>query len=181
MDNIFGIGLPEFVLILVIAGMVMGPERIARTARSLGVLTARLQTISRSFFRQLNAELDSVDNDGQLRSTVDELNQLRRQVADLRNEVFTLAAGTATETKQAFTDIRREAENSILPPGLGSGNAPRQPKPVDGDQTVYKPPSLAIDRPTQPATEANGRAALISSPTAPRMPKRVDVSEDPDG
>ncbi|HMT22539.1 MAG TPA: twin-arginine translocase TatA/TatE family subunit, partial [Promineifilum sp.] len=42
MDNVFGIGLPEFVLILVIAGMVMGPERIARTARSLGVLTARL-------------------------------------------------------------------------------------------------------------------------------------------
>ena len=91
MDNVFGIGLPEFVLILVIAGMVMGPERIARTARSLGVLTARLQTISRSFFRQLNSELDSIDSDGQLKSTVDELNQLRRQVADLRSEVFTLA------------------------------------------------------------------------------------------
>ncbi len=49
MDSFFGIGLPEFVLILVIAGMVMGPERIVRMARSLGVVTARLQNISRSF------------------------------------------------------------------------------------------------------------------------------------
>ena len=61
MDNIFGIGLPELILILAIAGMVMGPERIARTARSLGVMVARLQEVSRSFFRQLRAELVSVD------------------------------------------------------------------------------------------------------------------------
>lgn len=170
MDNVFGIGLPEFVLILVIAGMVMGPERIARTARSLGVLTARLQTISRSFFRQLNSELDSIDSDGQLKSTVDELNQLRRQVADLRNEVFTLAAGTATETKQAFNDIRREAETSILPPGPASGSAKQRPQVSGG-----------VDRPLPVAAEANGSAATISSPTVPRMPKRVDVTEDPDG
>jgi Sec-independent protein translocase protein TatA len=121
MDGIFGIGLPEFILILVIAGMVMGPERIARAARSLGLLTARLQTISRSFFRQLNAELDAADQDGQIKSTVEELNLLRRQVADLRNEVMTLAIGTAAEGKQAFRDIQRETHNSILPPCLSAG------------------------------------------------------------
>jgi Sec-independent protein translocase protein TatA len=65
MDNIFGIGLPEFILILVIAGMVMGPERIVRAARSFGRLAARMQSVSRSFIRQLNAELESVDQDGQ--------------------------------------------------------------------------------------------------------------------
>lgn len=180
MDNIFGIGLPEFVLILVIAGMVMGPERIARTARSLGALTARLQTISRSFFRQLNAELDSADTDGQLKSTVDELNQLRRQVSDLRNEVFTLASGAATETKQAFTDIRREAEHSILPPSLSSKSASQQTRPAEKNEEVHRPPSLA-DRPLPGAADSNGSSVTISSQPPPRMPNRLDITEDPDG
>ncbi len=48
MDNIFGIGLPEFVLILVIAGMVMGPERILRTAEGLTAERARLFVDARS-------------------------------------------------------------------------------------------------------------------------------------
>ena len=58
MDSFFGIGAPELVLILIIASMVMGPKRIGQTARWLGRTTAQLQNISRSFIRQLNAELD---------------------------------------------------------------------------------------------------------------------------
>ena len=83
MDSIFGVGLPELILVAVLAGMVMGPERIVRVARTLGLMTARLQGVSRAFLRQLSAELDSTDSDGQLRDTLDELQQLRRQVAEL--------------------------------------------------------------------------------------------------
>jgi Sec-independent protein translocase protein TatA len=176
MDNIFGIGLPEFILIIVIAGMVMGPERIARSMRTLGRLTARLQAVSRSFLRQLNAELDSVDQDGQLRSTVEELQLLRRQVAELRDEVFTLAGGTAEETRQIVLDTKREMRNSIAPPGLFS--APREPEsPTPNPAPVYRPPSL-LASPGPPAA-SNGRAA--DAPPAPaRLPKRVSVAEDPD-
>ena len=62
MDSVFGIGLPEFILIMLIAGIVMGPERIARTARWLGKTTAQLQAISRGFVRQLTAEIDGADD-----------------------------------------------------------------------------------------------------------------------
>lgn len=188
MDNIFGIGLPEFILILVIAGMVMGPERIARSARSLGLLTARLQAISRSFFRQLNAELDSVDQDGQLRNTVEELNLLRRQVADLRSEVFTLAGGAAAESKQAIREIKREAENSILPPSLSAGmkqasmpaagalptTPPAPPVPV------YPPPALFVEE-AQAAAPGPARNGLPQSSPPGKLPKRVNITEDPDG
>ncbi len=177
MDNIFGIGLPEFVLILVIAGMVMGPERIARAARTLGRLTARLQAVSRSFFRQLHAELDAVDEDGQLRSTVEELNQLRRQVADLRSEVFTLATGAAAETKQTLNEIQREAERSIMPPGLGlSDTKAAKPTPPESNEPVYRPPSLAATPPV--AGSPNGGSAAARP--APKMPRRLDIAEDPE-
>lgn len=179
MDNIFGIGLPEFVLILVIAGMVMGPERIVRAARSLGLITARLQTISRSFFSQLNAELDSVDEDGQLKSTVEELNQLRRQVADLRNEVFTLATGTATESRQAVLDIKREMKNSILPPGLISAAKPNLPPAPDTNAPVYRPPSL-FDEGSTAAVDGTGTNGGPTMKLPAKMPKRVDIDEDPD-
>jgi sec-independent protein translocase protein TatB len=172
MDNIFGVGLPEFVLIMVIAGMVMGPERIARAARTLGVMTARLQSVSRSFFRQINAELDSVDQGGQLRDTVEELNSLKREVTSLRNEVITLATGATAEGKQAIQQLRKEASNTILPPDLRAGsNQSRMLKPERRSE-VYRPPSLAGEEPSPTGSLA---------PMPPiKLPKRVDVNEDPD-
>lgn len=179
MDNIFGIGLPEFVLIVVIAGMVMGPERIARSARTLGRLTARLQAVSRSFYRQLHAELDSADEGGQLKSTVDELNQLRRQVADLRSEVFSLAAGAKADTRQAVRDIKRETEQTILPPGLGKPKpATTNPASLEKNEPVFRPPLLAANPPPSASNNANGG----TTPTRPlpKMPQRLDIAEDPE-
>lgn len=191
MDNIFGIGLPEFVLILVIAGMVMGPERILRTARSLGRLTAKLQSISRTFFRQLNAELDSFDQDGQLKSTVEELNQLRRQVSDLRSEVFTLTTGAALDSKTAVRELRREFENSIVPPSLAEGlrNNPAPPHTTSQPTTtqaadggvapVYQPPSLLTPAEPKSSPAAGENGAFVAT-QALKLPRRVEVTEDPD-
>lgn len=183
MDNIFGIGLPELILILVIAGMVMGPERIARTARSLGALTARLQAISRTFLRQLNAELDAVDETGQIKSTVEELDQLRRQVADLRKEVFTLATGTAAETKQVTKDLRREIENSIMPPGLDSTQkklASSSKSENDGLvlETPSRSPAISLDDPPKSVQENNDNQSSRVQPVS--LPSRVNIPEDPD-
>jgi sec-independent protein translocase protein TatB len=181
MDSIFGIGLPEFVLILIIAGMVMGPERIVRSARALGRLTAQLQNISRSFVRQLNAELDSVDKDGQLKDTIDELNQLRRQVADLRNEVLTIASGTMTESTRALKKIKQETENSILPPELRSlANL----EPLRDDEPIYPLPAWdegdnAQTDPPQLSKNGRDRSPLANSQPV-QLPNRLDVPEDPD-
>jgi sec-independent protein translocase protein TatB len=177
MDNIFGIGLPEFVLILVLAGMVMGPERIVRAARTFGVLTARLQSISRSFFRQLNAELDSVDQDGQIKSAVEEVNLLRREVTDLRKEIFTLTSGAALGGKRALREIEREA-NSILPPNLTSGLNQRPSSPANQAEPVFRPPLLITEEPKTAEGEGVNDSQSLKPPL--RMPKRVNVAEDPD-
>jgi sec-independent protein translocase protein TatB len=176
MDNIFGIGLPEFVLILVLAGMVMGPERIVRAARTFGVLTARLQSISRYFFRQLNAELDSVDQDGQIRSAVEEVNLLRREVTDLRKEIFTLTSGAALEGQKALREIERET-NSILPPQPASGPGKRRSSSAKVDEPVYRPP-LLFEEP-RAAGDMGGNGSPPSQQPV-KMPRRVNIAEDPD-
>lgn len=183
MDSVFGVGLPELVLLIVLASMVMGPERIVRYARMLGAMTARLQSVSRAFLRQLNAELDSVDSSGELRETLDELQLLRRQVAELRAEVLTIAGGTAAEGKQVMRELK-QAQNAIMPPNLLAAaretratNGPT-PAPVEmsaSNPAVHRPPSLFPE-----ATDS--RPAANGAPPAPAaaLPRRVDISDDPD-
>jgi sec-independent protein translocase protein TatB len=180
MDSVFGIGLPELILVAVLAGMVMGPERIVRVARTLGLMTARLQGVSRAFLRQLSAELDSADSDGQLRDTLDELQQLRRQVAELRSEVLTIAGGTAAEGKQVMRELK-EAQNAIMPPNLLPA-ARSTPLPAAAPtEPVYRPPSLFPES-TEARPAANG-VARANGPTPPPaipLPRRLDVTDDPD-
>ncbi len=183
MDSVFGVGLPELIIVVVLAGMVMGPERIVRYARMLGVVTARLQSVSRAFVRQLTAELDATDSSGELRETLDELQLLRRQVAELRDEVLTIAGGTAAETKQVVREIK-QAQNAIMPPNLLS--APRAPRPTNTlaagpmpaaqpGATVHRPPSLFPE-----ATNPQPTVIAASPPSPAALPRRVDISDDPD-
>lgn len=179
MDSVFGIGLPEFVLIIVIAGMVMGPERILKTARTLGVLTARLQAISRSFLRQLNSELDAIDETGQIKETVEELELLRRQVAELRNDVFTLATGTVAEVEKARREISREIEHSILPPQHASG-ADTPSAPAGGRNGLpSSSPAHQLKKSADPAAN-HGAVDLVKNNRPPTLPKRLEIAEDPD-
>ena len=179
MDSVFGIGLPELILIAVLAGMLIGPERIVRFARAAGHMTARLQLVSRAFLRQLSAELDSTDADGQLRDTIDELQQLRRQVAELRSEVLTIAGGTAAEGKQVMRELK-EAQNAIMPPNLLTTGRNASLPATPPSATVHRPPSLFPEpAPTQPQPApypANGAAA----PATIKLPQRLDVADDPD-
>ncbi len=187
MDSVFGIGLPELILVAVLAGMVMGPERIVRVARTLGLMTARLQGVSRAFLRQLSAELDSTDADGQLRDTLDELQQLRRQVAELRSEVLTIAGGTAAEGKQVMRELKG-AQNAIMPPNLLAAARPAKlpsaasPPTAPAAEPVYRPPSLFPEMTDVRPASVNGtpRANGPAASAIVKLPQRLDVTDDPD-
>ncbi len=177
MDSVFGIGLPELVLILVIAGMVMGPERIVRMARTLGALTARLQNISRSFLRQLSHELDSVDDTGQLRGTAEELKRLQKEVSDLRKEVLTLATGESAGKNDRPQKTSFDPGRSIMPPTSSQPFPNQNESGSVRNSTVNRPPSLAPEK--QP-TSYSEDAPIHDVNRPPRLPKRVEVAEDPD-
>lgn len=132
MDSIFGIGAPELLVILIMAGIVMGPQRMYQAARWLGRITAQLQAISRQFARQLATELEEVDPSGDMKKALDEVKVLRQQIADLKREVGSVATTTVKETENSIGDIRRN-----LQPGLsaqnaktGNGAAVSLPKPL---------------------------------------------------
>ena len=146
MDSFFGIGASELVLILVLAGIVMGPHRIRQVAHWLGKTTAQLQGVARTFSRQLNAELDAADGSGDLRETMKEMQELRRQVADLRREVTSVVAQPFDDGRRALQDSQKAVENTIRPPRLAD-QLPPSPPVTNGSPTPLPRPIDVADDP----------------------------------
>ncbi|MCP4357209.1 MAG: hypothetical protein GY796_04220 [Chloroflexi bacterium] len=154
MDSFFGIGMPELILILVIAGIVMGPERIGRVARWLGKTTAQLQAISRGFVQQLQNEIDGIDDGAALKDAMSEVQSLRHELESLRTEFTMTTKAAVDEGTQAVEDI----QHSIQPPIL---------TPVKDDG--------------QTAVSANyATAANNQSTSTPDLPQLLNVPDDPE-
>ena len=62
MDGIFGIGGSELVVILRLAGVILGPERLARSAREIGKFVKNVKAYFSSLSSELKAELDVLDD-----------------------------------------------------------------------------------------------------------------------
>jgi len=125
MDSFFGIGLPELILILLLAGMVMGPQRIREVARKLGRITAQLQRISREFARQLNAELDTLDGQ-EVTDSLSELRQLQDELQALRRELSQAPQSIVNETKNAIAEGQKalSSDTAQEDESPGSNDAP---------------------------------------------------------
>ncbi len=61
MDSIFGIGGNELIVILLLAAIVLGPERIVRSAREIGKFVRNVKSYFSSLSTELKAELDVLD------------------------------------------------------------------------------------------------------------------------
>lgn len=163
MDSFFGIGFPELVLILIVAGIVMGPERIGMAARWLGRTTAQLQKISRGFVRQLNQELDNSGDGQAIKETMQELQKLRKELTDLRGEV----TQTTTDATQAGRKAFDEIGNSIKPPNL-------------------TPPTLLPPADDVPANGHTNHEAQNGDETSDdgygrsQLPSLLEISDDPE-
>ncbi len=67
MDSIFGIGGNELLIIVVLAAIVLGPERLARSARELGKFIRNVKAYFSSLSGELKAELDVLDEVNKLK------------------------------------------------------------------------------------------------------------------
>lgn len=61
MDSIFGIGGNELIVIVLLAAIVLGPERLARSARGIGKFVRNAKAYFSSLSSELKAELDVLD------------------------------------------------------------------------------------------------------------------------
>ena len=97
----FDIGFWELLLISVLGLLVLGPERLPRVARSVGLWTGR----ARAYVRQLSAELDREMQADDLRRS---LEAGKQTLQDAQSEIQSVVDASTT----AMTD-QQDASNGV--------------------------------------------------------------------
>ncbi len=126
----FDIGISEIMVIAVVALIVLGPEKLPKTARTLGHLFGRLQRYVADVKADINREL-----------ALEELKKLQEQVktaaTDLESSMSAAAREVQSNVRAVETDLNAaaagvKADESVAPPSAvpppvaPAPDAPRQ-------------------------------------------------------
>jgi sec-independent protein translocase protein TatB len=136
----FDIGFSEIMLIAVVALIVLGPEKLPKTARTLGHLFGRLQRYVSDVKADINRELE-----------LDELRKLQSQVKSAARE-FETSMTTATQAVES--NVRSlESELNAAAGEADMAAAPVAPAPAPAAKPLPPPaqPAPARETPRQEA------------------------------
>jgi len=140
----FDIGFSEIVVIAVVALIVIGPEKLPKTARTLGHLFGRLQRYVSDVKADINREME-----------LDELRKLQTQVQSAAREVET---SFDSATREMETGVRNvEQQLSDTPGGAAGAAAPAAAGAAVTASALPElttPPEAAAPSPAAPAEPA---------------------------
>ncbi len=103
--NIFGMGLPEMVLIMVIALLVFGPKKLPEIGRSLGKAIRGFQDASKEFENQFNLEAQQIEQGLNTPNPSESDKIATKEVATA--EVATAEVATAESNNHATTSSQQ--------------------------------------------------------------------------
>jgi sec-independent protein translocase protein TatB len=132
----FDIGFSEIVVIGVVALVVIGPERLPKTARTVGLLFGRLQRYVNDVKADISREME-----------LDELRRLQREMQsaaqDLHETVRSAASDVATGVRNVENELNSAAAQASAPP-TSSGAATAVPAPPAAGEEPPPPRQAAL-------------------------------------
>jgi sec-independent protein translocase protein TatB len=144
----FDVGFSEIVVIAVVALVVIGPEKLPKTARTLGVLFGRLQRYVGEVKADISREL--------------ELEELRK----LQNEM----QSTAQELKQSVETAAKSVESGIRDVERDLNAAGQDAAPAVADAAAPAALPGSTDAPFALTAEATPAATGAEAPRQPALP-----------
>ena len=145
----FDIGFSEIVVIAVVALVVLGPEKLPKTARTLGHLFGRLQRYVNDVKRDIQRELE-----------LDELRKLQQNVQSAAREIETSMASATRDVEQNVRDV--EAALSATASSAPSAATPAAAAPSGATPAGSVPSSPPAAAPA-PAPSAGSPAQADTS------------------
>jgi len=146
----FDIGLSEIVVIGVVALIVIGPERLPKTARMLGHLFGRLQRYVNEVKADISREME-----------LDELRRLKRDVESAARDIQQSVATAQAEVSAGVRSVEQQLTSVSQAASEATAAPPAEP--------LAEPPPGAHVPSHAPATPAH-RAAAAAAADAPRQP-----------
>lgn len=83
--NVFGIGLPEMILILVVALLVFGPKKLPEIGRSLGKAIRGFQDASKEFENEFKKETQQLEESVAMKAELEEAKN-KKEAEKVQNE-----------------------------------------------------------------------------------------------
>jgi sec-independent protein translocase protein TatB len=108
----FDIGFSELVVIGVVALVVIGPERLPKTARTVGHLFGRLQRYVNDVKADINREME-----------LDELRKLKSEMQGAAREFEQSVTSAASEVQAGVRSVERDLNEATAGPAAGSAPA----------------------------------------------------------
>lgn len=137
----FDVGFSELVVIGVVALIVIGPERLPRVARTIGILAGRLQRYVSDVKADINREVE-----------LDELRKMRDSVqqaaADIKNTVDTELVKTADGLNRA---VEGKPEETAATAAAEPASLPTAPSAADPTEPAV-PPTTEPGKPAETRT-----------------------------
>ena len=120
----FDIGFSELVVIGVVALVVIGPERLPKTARTVGHLFGRLQRYVNDVKADINREME-----------LDELRKLQREMQGAAREFEQSVTSAASEVQAGVRSVERDlndaaAGSASAGTATAAGTSASQPAPA---------------------------------------------------
>jgi sec-independent protein translocase protein TatB len=164
----FDIGFSELVVIGVVALIVIGPERLPKVARTVGLLVGRLQRYVNDVKADINREME-----------LDELRKIQTQFQDAAREVESSVNSEVINAEQAINQSIAPLQGAVTdaasaigdPGGTGAATASLDAA-VQAAAADIPPPAAEI--PVPPAEHFNTTLPLFEAapeqPPAPAVP-----------
>jgi sec-independent protein translocase protein TatB len=132
----FDIGFSEIVVIGVVALIVIGPERLPKTARTVGLLFGRLQRYVNDVKADISREIE-----------LDELRRLQREMhgaaRDIEQSVRTAASDVTAGVRNVENELNQAAQQAVDTSAADKTAAPAAVPSAPGDSAAEPPPTQA--------------------------------------
>ena len=110
----FDIGISEIAVIMVVALVVIGPERLPKVARTIGTLLGRAQRYVNDVKAEVNREME-----------LDELRKLQTQMQDAARGIQEQVSTAGAEVQSAVHDMEKQLNDGVTTaPAADSAAAP---------------------------------------------------------
>ncbi len=96
--NVFGIGLPEMALIMVVALLIFGPKKLPEIGRSMGKAIRSFQDASKEFENEFKREAEQIETAVKTTAEIEP-----KQIAPAPSATENVAQSPITETESQVT------------------------------------------------------------------------------
>ena len=171
----FGIGAFELFAILVIAMIILGPDRLPRAMGTVGSWVRELRRLTREFRAEFDEEIKLLQ--GELDTIREEAELTRKELEEIRSDIETSMTEVQEDIQQAGEDMKEElsgAEQDIRGVGKDVPKAGRVPAANAPQRSLPARSPAALPQAPAPLPQA----ALPEAPTpapAPRFPDPSDA------